>query len=182
MTCRFTSRFKRFRRAMAYTLVEVLTIIVILGIVAMIALPLLESTDAARVSSAAQLIVADLQYAQMYSISHSDNPIGMKFDTSANSYALVQRSGALPFQCSSVTTVTNPVDGEAFSTVFGSGRASELTGVSIDSVSLDGDECLVFGALGQLDQSSAATVTVSFGGRALTITVDPITGDATVSP
>jgi type II secretory pathway pseudopilin PulG len=162
--------------------VEVLTVVVIVGIIAMLAIPLLESTDAARVSSAARLIVADMQYAQMYSISHSDNPMGLKFDTSANSYTLVERSGALPFQCSSVTTVTNPVDGEPFTTTFGSGRAAELTGVGIDSVSLDGDECLVFGGFGELDQSSAATIDVSFGGRSLTISIDPITGDATVSP
>lgn len=185
MTIQSTSKSSRLRYggwAPAYTLVEVLTVVVIVGIVAMLAIPLLESTDAAKVSSAARLIVADVQYAQMYSISHGDNPIGIKFDTSANSYSLVQRSGSPPFQCSSVTTVTNPIGGESYTTTFGSGRAAELVGVGIDAVSLDGDECLVFGSLGELDQSAAATIDVSFGGRSLTISIDPITGNATVTP
>ncbi len=181
LTSRTHCPCQRTRRT-AFTVVEMLTVVVILGIVAMLAIPMLKSTDAARVSSAAKLIVADIQYAQMYSISHSDNPLGLKFDTSANSYSMVQRSGSPPFQCSSVAIVTHPVEGQPFTTTFGSGRAAELTGVSIDSVSLDGDECLVFGSLGELDQSTAATVQVTFGSRSLTISIDPITGDSTVAP
>lgn len=169
-------------RAGAFTLVEVLTVVVIMGIVALIAIPLFESTGAARVSSAAKLIVSDLQYAQMYSISHSDNPMGLKFDTSTNSYSLVQRSGSPPFDCASVSIATNPVGGGTFVTTFGSGRAGELTGVSIGSLSLDGDECLMFGSFGELDQSSAATLDVTFGGRSLTISIDPISGETTVTP
>ncbi len=169
-------------RCRAFTLVEMLTVVVIMGIVALIAIPLFESTDAARVSSAAKLIVSDLQYAQMYSISHGDNPMGIKFDTSTDSYSLVQRSGSPPFQCASVSIATNPVGGGTYVTTFGTGRAGELAGVSIDSLSLDGDECLVFGSMGQLDQSTAATLDVTFGGRSLTISVDPISGEATVAP
>ncbi len=169
-------------RESAFTVVEMLTVVVILGIISMMALPMLRSTDSARIASAAKLIVADIQYAQMHSISHGDNPMGLKFDTSANSYSVVQRSGSPPFQCSSVSITTNPVGGQPFTTTMGSGRAAQLTGVSIDSVSLDGDNCLVFGSLGELDQSSAATIVISFGSRTLNISIDPITGDATVAP
>ena len=179
--CRSVMRHRAVR-ASGFTLVELLTVVVIMGIVALIAIPLFESTDAARVSSAAKLIVSDLQYAQMYSISHSDNPMGLKFDTSTNSYSLVQRSGALPFNCASVSIATNPAGGAAYVTTFGTGRASELTGVSIDSLSLDGDECLMFGSYGELDQATPATLDVTFGGRSLTLSIDPISGEVTVAP
>ncbi len=166
----------------AFTVVELLTVVMILSIVAVLARPLFESTDATRLSAAARLVVADLQYAQMYSISHGDNPMGLKFDTSTSSYTVVQRTGSPPFQCSTAAAVTNPVGGGTFTTTFGAGRAAELVGVGIGSLSLDGDECLVFGSMGELDQTSAATFTLTFGSRSMTISVDPISGEATILP
>ena len=168
-------------RSAAMTLVEILIVVVVLGIAAVIAMPMLGETDASRLAAAGRLLIADLQFAQIESISHANDLRGLKFDTAANSYTVVESNGT-PFDCSSATAVTNLIGNEPYVTQYGTGRASELDGVTIDSHSLDGDDCLVFGAYGQTDQSIAATVTLQSGSKTLTISIDPISGEATAGP
>lgn len=61
-----------------------------------------------------------------------------------------------------------------------SAPAATLPLVKIAAYSLGGDDQLGFGSVGQLDQTTPATLTLSAGNRSLTITLDPLTGEASV--
>lgn len=166
----------------AFTLVEMMIVVMILAIAAVAAITMLGDTESMRLGAAARLLVADLAYAQTESIAHPDDPYGLRFDVSTESYSVVHDSTYPPFACSSsdVIPVTDPVTSQAYTMQFGAGRGAEFAGVTIDSVSLGGDNCIVFGAYGQTDQSTIATITLSAGGESLTIQIDPISGEATL--
>ncbi len=165
----------------ALTLVEVLIVVVVLAIMATAAVPMLARAEGTRLQAAASLLLADLQFAQMQSLSHPDALCGVRFDTSAESYALVNDGGG-PFDCAAATPIIDAVRQEDYVTVFGAGRAGALAGVTIDAVDLDGDDCLVFGPLGELDQTVSAVITLRMGGDNLTVSIDPVSGEATVGP
>ena len=65
---------------------------------------------------------------------------------------------------------------------FGLGRAAALGMVESQSVDLDGDDELGFGLYGQLDQTTAATITLAAGDATVTLTLDPATGEVTIGP
>ena len=105
---------------------------------------------------------------------------GVRFDSAAESYAIVAGATGTTLNCSAATPIPNPLDGQSYTTQFGVGRASELAGVAIDGYALDGDACLGFGKYGQTDQASTATVTLRCGAKTLTLSIDPMTGEATI--
>ncbi|MCP4247272.1 MAG: prepilin-type N-terminal cleavage/methylation domain-containing protein [bacterium] len=158
----------------AFTIVELLLVMVIAGIVAAMALPMVGDTDTTRLTGAARLLIADLGFAQVESIAHPDDPCVVVFDNGSDSYMVTHSSDT-------ATAITNPADGKAYTTAYGTGRAAELTGVTIQSYSLNGDDELGFGTFGQLDQTTPATVTLAAGGSTITIQLDPTSGEASVS-
>ena len=95
------------------------------------------------------------------------------FDTATNTYHIARSSNT-------ATPITDPISKQPYTVTFGSGANAHLAGVSIQSVSLDGDDQLKFGVYGELDQTTAATITLAAGNSTITITVDPVTGEATV--
>jgi len=165
----------------ALTLVEVMIVVVVLGIVAAIAAPMLAQTDATRLDAACRLLVADLQYAQMYALSHADALAGIRITAGNQGYAVVVGTPA-GFDCATAPELVDEISDRAYATHFGSGRAAELGGVTITAYSLDGDACAALNALGALDQAATATITLQCGSRTRTISIDPFSGEATVSP
>jgi len=177
MVCRRSSTSipaGRSRRAGGFTAVEVLIVVLILGIIAVLAMPMLAETDATRLAAAARLLVADLGFAQVESIAHADDPCIVVFDQVNGSYKITRSSDT-------ATAITNPADNRPYVTQFGTGRAAELAGVTIQGYSLDGDNELGFGIYGQLDQTTPATITLQAGTSTLTVQVDPADGEASVN-
>ncbi|MCK4658115.1 MAG: prepilin-type N-terminal cleavage/methylation domain-containing protein [Phycisphaerae bacterium] len=157
----------------AFTLVELLIVIVLVAIAASLVVPMLAGTDDSRLRAASRLLIADLAFAQIESITHADDPRLVSFDQANNSYTIAASSAP-------TTPINNPALNQPYVTQFGSGRASEMTGVTIQSHSLGGDDQVVFGILGQLDQADAATVTLQAGNIILTVQIDPTTGEASI--
>jgi len=147
-------------------------VLVILAIVAALALPMTGTTAATQLIGAARLLMADLEFAQHESISHPDDPCLLKVDKANNRYWIAKVSAP-------DTPVADPAGNGQFLVVFGSGRASTLAGVTIQSYSLGGDTELRFDGFGLPDQTAAATVVLAGGGAALTITIDPVSGEIT---
>jgi Tfp pilus assembly protein FimT len=152
---------------------------VILAIAATLVVPTFGESDSTRLAAAARLLIADLQFAQAESIAHADDPRGLKFDTSAHAYSVVTSAAPGSFDCDAVSVLTNPADQQPYTTQYGTGRASELSGVTITGFSLGGDACLVFGRYGETDQTAAATVTLTAGSLDLLVSIDPISGEVT---
>jgi prepilin-type N-terminal cleavage/methylation domain-containing protein len=161
------------RNRRAFTLVELVIVTLITAICAALAAPLLGRSDTSRLRAAARMLVADLDYAQAESITHGEALRVVVFDQSAGSYRIA--TAAAP-----ATAITNPADKQPYTTTFGTGRAMQLKGVSLFGYSLGGDNKIQFGLYGQLDQTTNATVTLASGARKLTITIDAVSGEASV--
>ena len=150
-------------------------VLVILGIAAALAVPMFGQTDMTRLRCAAEVLVADLSFAQVESIAHSDNLRVVVFDQDDDGYRIATAADT-------DTPITNPVGNLPYTTTFGTGRAGEFNGVTIQGYSLDGDDQLQFGIYGQLDQTTDATVTLAAAGKSITITINATSGEATIGP
>lgn len=162
------------RRDHGFSFVELVIVVAILGILAAMALPMMGQTESARLRAAADLLIADLGYAQIESIAHGDDLRAVVFDQALNRYYLAAMSDL-------DTPIQNPATRLPYVASFGEGRAAELRGVTLQSVSVGGDNVLGFGLYGQLDQPGMAAVTLACGQRRLVLSIDPISGEVTVS-
>jgi len=161
------------RMARAFTLVEILIVIMVLAILAAVVVPMSGSTDATRLMAAARLLVVDIEFAQHTSITHPDDPALLKIDQANNQYWIAQASDV-------GTPVTDPGSLQPLLGQFGTGRGTPFTGVTIQSYSLDGDTELHFSGVGVPDQTSDATVVLANGVHTMTITVAAGSGEVSV--
>lgn len=154
----------------AFTLIEVMIVIVVLGIVAALAMPLAGNTDATRLVAASRLMMADIEFAQSESIAHPDDTRLIKLNAAGSQYWIAKQSNTdIP--------IDNPSGPGTILTTFGSDRGSNYTNVTIQGYSLGGDAELHFNAFGGTDQDTDATIILAAGGKAITITVDATTGE-----
>jgi Tfp pilus assembly protein FimT len=159
----------------AVTLAELLVVVICLAVAAAIVMPTALDGPATQLRAAADLLVADLEYARSESMSNADDPRLLVFDASTNRYHIARRSDA-------TVPLTDPVGAQGYVTNYGVGRAAPLPRVRIGSLQLAGDNRLAFGANGELDQTEPAQITLTAGTHFVTITVDPVIGEATVGP
>ncbi len=147
----------------AFTIVEAVMVVFIIGVVAAIALPRYAAFTAQRkVEAAARRIVADLSLARRHARSSSAAQT-VDFDIADDFYELV-----------GMADPDHP----------GEGYRVELRGdpysADLDSATFDTGNQIVFDGYGNPD--SGGTVVVKVGSREKTIAIDPDTGRATVSP
>jgi prepilin-type N-terminal cleavage/methylation domain-containing protein len=162
----------------AFTLIEILCVVIILGIASAIVVPSLGTRSDLIAGAATREIVGDLMYAQNRAIV-SQSMIYAQFDTTRQRYSLT----TTPPNASSLTYVSDPVTSKPYQTTFQTGSFKT---VSLQTVSCDGNTCLAFDELGQpyaVDSSgsstlliNAATIPVTCGAFTLTVTVEPFTG------
>jgi hypothetical protein len=164
----------RSRHAAAFSFVELVIVVAILGIIAAMAVPMMGQSESARLRAAADLLIADLGYAQVESIAHGDDLRRVVFDVPNHRYFIAAASDP-------TNPIHNPATRTPYLTRFGDGRAAELSGVTFHSISVGGDSSLGFGLYGQLDQTSVAAITLACGDRRLLLSVDPISGEVSVS-
>lgn len=167
------TRLPQQHRRPAFTLMEAMVVVLVIGIGSAMVLPMFRDQGAAQLRAAAQLLAADLDAAKIESLTHTDDPRVVIFDLVNHTYHVAASSDP-------ATPITNPFDKKPYRVAFGAGRASALGLVTISAADLDGDDQLGFGIYGQLDQAAAATVTLAADGHTLTLTIDPATGEATI--
>ena len=106
-----------------YTSVELMIVVTILSIAAVAALPMLGETSSTRLSAAARLLMADIDFARIKSIGRSSNDrCVIVLDQANNLYRIALASDP-------ATPITNIVGNEPYEVQFGVGRAAELSGV-----------------------------------------------------
>lgn len=162
-----------FKSSRAFTYVELMATVVVVGIASAMVIPTMGDTTQTQLIKAADLLVADLAYAQVESISHSDDPRVVVFDAANKRYYIAASSDT-------TTPIINPVTKGNYDVTWGAGRAHALTALSFGTISADGDSILGFKQYGQLDQTENATIALQAGVNQLTITVDAINGEASI--
>lgn len=176
---------------LAFTLIEVCTVVVILSILAAVVLPGLGNDDSLGVAAASQIVVSDLLYAQNLAIA-TQSPVSVSFTVSGNGvsggYAIYN---ATPFG----TPVTNPTTQLPYVVQFGSNaQTASLARSTVSAISLAAasDTVLVFDELGRPQSCTAGgtavalgtigTITLQCGSASSTIRIEAGTGDLSVSP
>ena len=161
-----------------FTLIEIIVVVVILGIAALLAVPMLSSAADTQLRSAANMMAADMEYARSMAISRQQYYM-VVFDSTNNSYE-VQDSGG--------TVIAHPLNSSGgLSVVFGDD--SRLEKVEITSADFDGSasETISFDYLGSPYKGVgvgtalvSGTISLSAGDFSMTITVEPVTGYVTI--
>jgi MSHA pilin protein MshC len=170
----------RTRQTRAFTLVEILTVVIILGIASAIIVPQLGSRDDFRVASAARQVMADLIYAQSRAISTQRKHY---VEFSGNQYTISSRND----DASALSPITHPITKESYVQNVGV-AGTALANVSIATVNFGGTSWVgfdEFGAPFKYDPgtntstvlSATGIVQLSSGTFSITINVEPYTGD-----
>jgi prepilin-type N-terminal cleavage/methylation domain-containing protein len=152
----------------AFTVVEILIVVVIMAIAAMIAVPMISSAETFQIRSAANIIAADLEYAKSMAISRGQY-YSVVFDTANESYEIQDHDGIV---------IPHPIKkGESLYEVDFE-NDSRLSRVEIVSTNFNGDT-VAFDYLGSPD--NGGDVTLQAGTITRTVSVEPVTGYISIS-
>jgi prepilin-type N-terminal cleavage/methylation domain-containing protein len=159
----------------AFTLIELVTVITILGIVALtVGGPVLTSIDEVRSQAAASRLVGDVRYMQRTALS-SGLRAWVVFNSSSNNYRLYIEDPSNPGKAGRLP-ITHPLDQTTDPVQFGTGP---FANVSLTSVDIDSTSELEFDSIGLPydgnGQALAGTGTVRLSSGA-TINVYPVSG------
>jgi len=157
------------RTCRAFTLVEVLVVLVIIGIAAAIVVPHMLNVGTMSSQAAARSAISDILFAQNEAIS-MQSPRSVVFDVDANQYQLTDGSG---------TVLSAPSrSGGLYVVDFSTDR--RFQGVVLSDVNFDDETTLTFDALGT--PTSGGQLELSAGDIRYRITVAAFTGRVTIAP
>jgi Tfp pilus assembly protein FimT len=165
--------FSSSRRARAFTLFEIVLVLLVLGIAAMMVVPAVGSNlYAARLKTAANVLASDIEFCQSECIAQPNAPRAVIFDAAANTYKVAVFSTS--------TALKHPADGFDFINDFATGRNAQLNGVAITAVTGLTPPTLTFDAYGRPLNPTDVVITLSFSGQTMRVTVKSGTGDVSI--
>ena len=158
---------ERFR---AFTLVELLIVVVIISIAALTAIPMMSSAAGMQIRSAANMITADLEYAKSMAISRAQN-FSVVFNVANESYRIEDQYG---------NVLPHPVK-KGFDYIIDFQNDGRLDKVDIVSVDFDSTNEVKFDYLGSPYNGGSnplnnGVINLQAGGTTTTVTVEPVTG------
>ncbi|MBX3377440.1 MAG: prepilin-type N-terminal cleavage/methylation domain-containing protein [Phycisphaeraceae bacterium] len=167
-------RFRAVSRR-AYTLVEVLIVVTLLGIASALVIPNVNSTEVLRVQSTVRAIVADITFAQSDALARQQGR-AVIFDAENNAYAIVE------VKSSSLNPATDTIQRVDLR------NKRKFHDSTIESVNFDGGNVLVFDEMGGTVTAPASTtpsaggsLVISGSGSRFRIAVEAYTGRVTVT-
>lgn len=168
----------------AYTLIELLTVIVLMGVMAAIMLPRFEPSTYEQLHGAVQIVASDLTYARNLAVTN-DSQYQLSFSRSTNSYTL-EHSGSnsllevLPFTPYRRNDDTPDTHTTFLDDLPHLGPGVQFVGLRVGTGILDSSGVIEFDSLGGLTSTQPITIWLACGSdasrRYLGITVAPATG------
>lgn len=168
----------------AFTLIELIIVLMILGITTALAAPMLSGRDDVHVEAIARRVTSDLQYAQNLAVV-TQRVTFVRFE--ADRYVVLQRDDA-----GELTPIRHPIEQTDFVVTFGqAGREQVMRRGSLGGVSFEGGPMLAYDSLGSpmaydedndalAELTAPGTVRVTAGEFAATAVVTPYTGEVQV--
>ncbi len=167
----------------AYTLLELMIVIVLLGVAAAVVAPNLRGSEPIRVQTAVRAIASDIMFAQSDALAYQQRR-AVVFDPAANTYWIAEVTGnTVDFNADAMYKVDGPNQRFLVSIDDLSGGAAQLI-----SADFDGLEMVVFDELGGPVAGLASETPASGGslviggddGARFRLRVEPYTGRVTV--
>lgn len=173
------------RSTRAYTLIEVLVVVVILGIAGAMVIPAIGDTGVLKIQGALRTIVSDITFAQSDAVAFQERR-AIVFDVEQNRYSLVQVPGTtIDIGTNTMYDPTRP--GGRYTVEFNNDpRYGEARFLNVDLGA--GSRTLIFDAMGgpieapdSNNPGPGGTIRVGGNGTSWTITVEAFTGRVTVA-
>jgi prepilin-type N-terminal cleavage/methylation domain-containing protein len=175
-------------RARAFTLIEVVMVLLILGIASAVILPAVTGQDDMNVAAAARTVMGDLLYAQNRAIAMHQYDF-VVFNQAGQSYSLYSDSPSTPR--TPTTLLTHPINGINYVMTLGqAGPNNVSSNVSLGSVNCNGQSTIAFDETGvpysygsgtTTALSGTGTINLTSGSYSVTISVAQDTGEITVN-
>ena len=161
----------------AFTLAELLVVVVILAIASLVVIPVIGNSGDLHVAAAARKLACDLLYVQTYAISKQGKYL-IVFDSLADNYEIQDQDGSV---------ISNPVSNVDYRVDFV--NDPEFKSVVMDSALFDASNKIWFDQLGApysgniVDSTplTAGSVSLSSGDNVATVTIEPVTGRINVN-
>jgi len=158
-----------------FTLIELLVVMVILGIVAGLAIPMMSSAASMQIRAASGMVAADLEYAKSMAISHGQR-YSVVFNAANETYEIRDPNN---------NVIPHPVK-VGFDYVTDFANDSRLNRVDIVSANFDGTNTVKFDYLGSPFNGgdgdlNSGTIALQAAGASKTVAVEPVTGFISVS-
>jgi prepilin-type N-terminal cleavage/methylation domain-containing protein len=171
-------------KSRAFTLIEILIVVVILGIAAAVVIPQISSRDDLKAAAAARSVMADLVYAQNRAIS-TQKMVFVEFDATNQRYQLFS-------SLSPKVSLTHPLNKTDYLIAFGTSGTNGLEDAKLVGANFDGQKVIGFDEMGSPYSVDAATgtptamstgtVDVKAGnGKTLRVSVEAYTAELTVA-
>lgn len=162
----------------AFTLIEILIVVVIIAMVGALAIPYFSRDHRDRSLAAASLLQADLRFAQLATMASPQDPLIVRFKEDGTGYWLARLSAPND-------PIVRPDTGAVWNITMGVDRARRSRNVSLATSGINSG-MLRFTPLGSVHGASGTpTITLSAAGGGsggtCVVTVDPTTGDTAVS-
>lgn len=156
--------------ARAFTIIEILIVLVLLAIAGMMAVPMMSSAASIQIESAANIVAADLEYAKSMAISRGQN-FSVAFDKTAETYQIKDHNGSV---------IPHPVK-KGFNYVVDFRNDRRLNRVDIVDANFDATSEVKFDYLGSpINGNNTAlnsgVISLQAAGVTKTIRVEPVTG------
>jgi prepilin-type N-terminal cleavage/methylation domain-containing protein len=159
----------------AYTLVEILIVILVMAIAAAIVIPNIGSANDSQAIAAAAILQSDLEVARSMAMA-TQAPYSVVFSPDRQSYKVIANYAGTAY--ASTTAVAHPVNkGKLYEVCLSS--LNGMSHVSVTSVVFGGQQYVTFLSLGQPNAGGSVVLTV--GRITMTVSVEALTGIVSVT-
>lgn len=171
----------------AFTLAEMMIVLVIISISATVMIPLFRGNTFFQLQAATEELTSALQYCQNLAIAHQER-YQMIFDSSTNEYKVCDQNGNM-VDAPDKHAPSDAVDDYKYKLARKFSSDKNYTHIELKDISFDGSESIWFDSLGMPYSGNitshtpltSGTLTIAAGNFSRNITIEPVSGKITIN-